>query len=88
MKRNRTAYSVAWFEKNPRVEGSQTDQGEVLDDGCHMTSASRALRSKGHVIIINSIKFILKILYFCKRKLNFYNNLNLIIYYLNNIYIF
>ena len=54
MKRNRTAYSVAWFEENPRVDGSQTDQGEVLDDGCHMTSASRALRSEGHVITVSS----------------------------------
>ena len=50
MKGNCTTYSVAWFEENSRVNGSQTDQGEVLDDGCHMTSTSRPLCSKGHVI--------------------------------------
>ena len=29
---------------------SQTDQGEVLDDYCHVTSAPGTLRSEGHVI--------------------------------------
>ena len=29
---------------------SLTDQGEVLDDYCHMTSASGTLRSEGHII--------------------------------------
>ena len=32
--------------------GSQTDQGEVLDDYCHVTSASGTLHSEGHVITI------------------------------------
>ena len=28
---------MAWFEENPRVDGSQTNQGEVLDGGYYMT---------------------------------------------------
>ena len=38
-----------------RDSGSQTDQGEVLDDCCHVTSASGTLRSEGHVITIASL---------------------------------
>ena len=34
--------------------GSQTDQGEVLDDCCHVTSASGTIRFEGHVITIAS----------------------------------
>ena len=33
-----------------RGSGSQTDQDEVLDDCCHVTSAPGTLRSEGHVI--------------------------------------
>ena len=53
IKWNNIAYSVVWFEENPRVNGSQTNQGEVLDNSCYITSAL--------------ITFVLKItlLYFC-----------------------
>ena len=34
--------------------GSQTNQGEVLDDSCHVTFVLRILRSKGHIITIAS----------------------------------
>ena len=37
-----------------RCGKSQTDQSEVLDDCCHVTSALGTLRSKGHVITIAS----------------------------------
>ena len=33
-----------------RGSGSRTDQGEVLDDCYHVTSASGTLRSEDHVI--------------------------------------
>ena len=32
---------------------SQTDQGEVLDDCCHMTSTLGTFCFKGHIIIID-----------------------------------
>ena len=34
-----------------RCSEGQTDQGEVLDDCSHVTSALRTFRSKSHVII-------------------------------------
>ena len=34
---------------------SLTDQNVVLDDCCHVTSASGTLRSKGHVITFSHI---------------------------------
>ena len=39
-----------------RCGGGQADQGEVMDDYCHVISALRVLRSgpKGHVITIAS----------------------------------
>ena len=37
-----------------RYDKSQADQSEVLDDCCHMISASGTLCSKGHVIKIAS----------------------------------
>ena len=38
-----------------RGSGSRTDQGEVLDDCCHVTSASGTLRSEGHVITFSAV---------------------------------
>ena len=35
-----------------RCGGSQTNQNEVLDDCCYVTSALKTLRSEGHVITI------------------------------------
>ena len=35
---------------------SQTDQGKVLDDYCHVTSALGTFRSKGHVITLHYIE--------------------------------
>ena len=35
-----------------RGSGSQTDQGEVLDNCCHVTSTLGTLRSEGYVITI------------------------------------
>ena len=41
-----------------RCDGSQTGWGEIMVSSCHMTSASRAPRSKGHVITILLIHFL------------------------------
>ena len=35
-----------------RCDRGQADQGEVLDDCCHVTSVSGTLRSEGHVITV------------------------------------
>ena len=37
-----------------RYSGSQTNQGEVLDDCSHVLFASKTLRSKSHVTTIAS----------------------------------
>ena len=59
-----------------RGSGSRTDQGEVLDDCCHVTSASGTLRSEGHVITLKLfIKINIKsnILNLIKKKLFKFN---------------
>ena len=38
-----------------RCNRGQVDQGEVLDNCCHVTSALRTLRFEGHVIISHNI---------------------------------
>ena len=52
-----------------RCGGGQADQGEVLNDCCHVTSASGTLRSEGHVITILLIKISHKL------KLDLINNI-------------
>ena len=43
-------WELDWLRYHSR---DQADQGEVLDNYCHVTSALKTLRSEDHVIILN-----------------------------------
>ena len=78
-----------------RGGGSQTDQGEVLDDCCHVTSALETLCSEGHVITIiykcfYLMKNILAAFYYTLSKIFYlhvpYTEYNIFFVHIDNIF--